>query len=124
MNNTEAHEKLKADILVRLSLEKNIRVWASNTGSGFTRGGFFMKFGKKGSADITGILYIELKPGVKLGLRLEIEVKTGKGVQSKDQILFMNMIHSMGGIYYVARDVDSCVKYLLDKARELGPNSV
>lgn len=52
-------------------------------------------YGKVGQADITGIL---------LGKRLEIEIKTGKSKQSKDQVNFQKMIEKNGGIYLLITD--------------------
>lgn len=63
-----------------------------------------VRYGVIGSADISGIL--------KGGKRLEIEVKTGKAVQSPRQIAFMNMIRAMGGCYCVTRSVEDAVKSL------------
>lgn len=54
-----------------------------------------IQFGIKGQADLTGIL-----PG---GTRLEIEVKSSKGKQRKDQKVFGNMIEKKGGLYVLAK---------------------
>ena len=57
-----------------------------------------MQYGLKGSADLTGI--------TNLGIRLEIEIKTGKSVQSEAQKNFMEMIRAQNGIYIVCREND------------------
>ena len=56
-----------------------------------------IRFGIKGQADLNGIL--------DGGTRLEIEVKSEKGKQSKEQIIYENMITNKGGIYILARSV-------------------
>ena len=56
-----------------------------------------MTFGRKGSADITGIL-----PD---GRRLEIEVKSKIGRLSKHQKAFRQMILDSEGFYMIARSV-------------------
>lgn len=57
-----------------------------------------ISFGVKGQADLSGIL--------KTGHRLEIEVKTDTGKQSKDQEIFQKVIESKNGCYILARSVD------------------
>ena len=54
-----------------------------------------IKFSIPGAADITGIL-----PD---GRRLEIEVKSATGKQSKQQEKFEAMITKLGGVYVLAR---------------------
>lgn len=54
------------------------------------------RYGLNGAADLSGIL-----PN---GKRLEIEIKTGKAVQSKDQKTFMQMIRNKEGIYILITD--------------------
>lgn len=72
---------------------KGIFCWRSNSGRKHN-----LIFGRKGSADITGLL--------KDGKRLEIEVKDLKGKQSPDQIEFQRMITLNNGIYILARSVE------------------
>ena len=52
-----------------------------------------INYGKKGSADIIGI--------TDNGIHIEIEIKTGKAVQTKLQKNWQRMILSKGGIYIV-----------------------
>ena len=60
----------------------------------------------KGVPDIIGIL-----PG---GIFLGIEVKTDKGRQSPDQLLFQKRLEEEGGIYILARSVDD-VKIVINR---------
>ena len=53
-------------------------------------------FGFIGAADITGIS--------TSGKRIEIEIKTGLAVQTKDQIAFEKQIKKMNGIYLLVSD--------------------
>ena len=75
---------------------KGIYHWRNNVGRKHN-----LYFGKKGSADITGIL--------KNGIRLEIEVKDRDGKQSEEQIEFERMIKKNNGIYILARSVDDVI---------------
>lgn len=60
-----------------------------------------IRFGLVGSADLLGIL--------RGGRFLAVEVKTAKGRQSEAQRNFQRMIESMGGVYVLARDVQTVV---------------
>jgi hypothetical protein len=46
------------------------------------------------------------------GRRLEIEVKAGRDTLSENQINFGKMIKELGGIYLVARDIDTTLEQL------------
>ena len=63
-----------------------------------------MKFGVNGQADISGIM--------SDGKRLEIEVKSERGRQSKAQKAFQRVIERMGGVYILARCVEDVVSRL------------
>jgi hypothetical protein len=63
-----------------------------------------IKYGLKGSADITGILID--------GRRLEVEVKTGEAEQHGSQPHFEKMILEMGGVYFIARSVEDALSKL------------
>lgn len=85
--------------ILKLLKDIGIFAWRSNCG----RKGK-IRFGLKGSADITGIL--------RDGRRLEIEVKDAKGKLSPEQIEFLETINRLGGLAFVARSVDDVVKAL------------
>lgn len=68
------------------------RIWPNNTGAVASADKKrFIRYGLKGSADISGIL--------EGGRRLEIEVKTGEAKQSCRQVDFQRMIEKFGGVY-------------------------
>ena len=88
-------------LIMDFLVARGVYCWRNNVGRKHN-----LYFGKKGSADITGLL--------KNGIRLEIEVKDSKGKQSPEQIEFERMIKQNNGIYILARDLD-CVITALDK---------
>jgi hypothetical protein len=97
---TEA--ELQAEILLAVGSRPDCRIWRNNTGVGRTLSGQrVIRFGLVGSADLLGIL--------RGGRFLAVEVKTAKGRQSEAQRNFQRMIESMGGIYVLARDVQTVV---------------
>jgi hypothetical protein len=85
------------------------KVWPQPTGAAY-RDGELIRYGLKGSADISGILKIS-------GTRIEIEVKTGKAVQQENQRHFQAMILAMGGLYFVARSVEDALSYVQEAAK-------
>jgi len=95
MARTEA--QIQAEILIRLGEDfpKDVRAWRNNSGA-IKVDDRFICFGLKGQADISGLLIT--------GRRLEIEVKSAKGRQSKDQKNFEQMITDFQGIYILAKD--------------------
>ena len=101
------------DILVALSQSPSIRCWKSQKVT-LQVNGAWLEYGVKGMADISGIL----KHSSGLGLRLEIEAKTGSASQSKDQKNFEKMVRSLGGIYFVARSVQDALDFC-DRAANL-----
>lgn len=97
---TEA--ELQAEILLAVGSRPDCRIWRNNTGVGRTLSGQrVIRFGLVGSADLLGIL--------RGGRFLAVEVKTAKGRQSEAQRNFQRMIESMGGVYVLARDVQTVV---------------
>jgi hypothetical protein len=70
-----------------------------------------ISFGIEGGADISGILPIKVGSAT-LGLRLEVEVKTGLDKMRDSQIAFRVMILAGGGVYVVARSVEQCLEEL------------
>lgn len=91
------------------------RVWRNNVGAGIRASDdgsqHFMRFGLKGSADISGILLY--------GQRLEIECKSKTGSYTKDQKAFRAMIERYGGFFIDATDgkltVEQIVKMVQDR---------
>ena len=116
---TEQHSDLVNQILISIGMLPFVRVWKNATGAYQDDRGLWVRYGLPGSADITGVL--NHSSGV--GLRLEIECKTGNAVQSKIQKNFQTMIINMGGLYLLARDAQSSVEFV-HKAREYDLRSI
>ena len=102
-----AHDELVDKIVAALSATAMGRFWGQPTGAAY-RNGSLVRYGLIGSADISGILIG--------GRRVEIEVKTGKAIQSDEQKFFESMIKMMGGIYFVAHSVDEAINSLKSMA--------
>lgn len=95
MNNTVEHQKLVDDILYYVGSTPMARVWKQVNGLFRTvHGERVVCVGVEGSADVSGILLD--------GRRLEIEAKTGKAVQTKEQKTYQAMIEKFGGVYILA----------------------
>jgi hypothetical protein len=100
------HAATVREILARCGARSDCRIWPSNTGIGraIDNPDRIIRFGLKGSADISGIY--------RHGVRIEIEVKTGAALQSKEQRAFQTMIESFGGLYRVVRNADDAAAWL------------
>jgi hypothetical protein len=88
---------------------RGIMAWRNNSGAvKLTRRDGkegFVRFGKKGSADIIGVL-----PG---GRFIAVECKTEKGRLSGEQTVFLENVKKAGGVAFVARsayDVEKALK--------------
>lgn len=99
----EKHNRLVTEILLAIGQRRDCRVWPNETGAAY-RDGHLIHYGRKGSSDIIGL--------TSDGKILCIEVKTGKASQQKNQISFEKMILTFGGRYFLAREVDSAIKFL------------
>ena len=97
---TVTEKEIQGDILSEFGGKPYVRLWRSNCGVGVTPDGErVVSFGLPGQADLSGILHPD-------GRRLEIEVKSEHGTQSKRQQAFQRMIDRFGGVYILARSVD------------------
>jgi len=91
--------QILAAILREFGSRTDIRLWRQNTGAARDpHTGQVIRFGVPGQADLSGIL--------QGGQRLEIEVKTKTGRQSKEQKRWQRMIEKFGGVYVLARSVE------------------
>jgi hypothetical protein len=98
MAHNEAHNALVRDALQELALA-GYTCWPTNTGAFKTDHGTFIKYGKKGGGDITGIL-------APHGRYFEAEAKTGAGRQSEAQINHQKyVVERNGGLYILFRSV-------------------
>lgn len=91
MANNEEHNKLVRSLLERANSSGCFFLWKNNSGR---MGG--VSYGYKGSPDLIGL--------DKTGRFFGIEVKTGTGRLSVDQIAFKSSISRFKGIYVEARD--------------------
>lgn len=98
---------IQNEIIEAIGSIPSLRIWRMNTGVA-KHGKRVVRYGVPGQADITGIL-----PD---GRRLEIEVKSATGRQSKDQARFQRIIEAHKGLYILARSVDD----VLDRLRAEG----
>lgn len=74
--------------------------WKTGTGAYATETGAFIKYGKKGGGDITGIL-------APHGRHFEAEAKTGNAVQRKNQKDHQKFcVERNGGLYILFRSVE------------------
>ena len=80
--------------------DSNIYCWRNNSGRRGT-----VQYGKKGSADIIGLL--------KTGRFIGIEVKTKTGKQSESQAEFQADIEKNNGVYILARSVPDLQSQLI-----------
>lgn len=98
-------------ILRTFGTRPDLRIWRMNTGRA-SFGGRSVQFGVPGQADLTGILPVEvycprcIELIARLGVRLEIEVKSETGRQSEDQQNYQAIIERFGGLYVLARSVE------------------
>lgn len=108
----QAEKRLQNAILRSFGTRSDMRLWRQNTGVAFypdwqTGQRRAVRFGLPGAADLSGIL-----PD---GRRLEIEVKSPKGRQTKEQAAYQRMIERFGGLYVLARSL-SDVEVALQEA--------
>lgn len=102
-NRSRLHQSLVDDLLHAFGSRSDVRCWTRMVGCGrhLYRDQIF-KFGIPGETDLQGIV----RPN---GRMLCIEVKTGKGILSKEQKRWKEMVESYGAIYIEARSVEQAV---------------
>jgi len=95
---TESEKSIQNRILVELSAAPDVLVWRQNVGMGTMTNAdgstHKMQFGVPGMADIGGIC---------CGIALQLEVKSEKGKQTKQQAKWQKAVATVGGIYSVVR---------------------
>lgn len=79
---------------------KRIFHYRNNSGATKTEHGSFLRYGYPGSPDIIAVVK---------GTYIGIEVKDIKGKLSPSQIAFQKELEKAGGIYIVARDIDTII---------------
>lgn len=73
--------------------------------------------GTVGQADINGLVSIRVGQR-RVGVRLEIEIKSGQASQTDQQKSWQRMVESLGGIYILARSAEDAAKQLELKIAE------
>ena len=124
-------------VLLKLGIDSSIRLFRNNSGSAwigasrkFTKretvtveagdvlvqqGRFFTAGLCVGSSDLIGFKSIEITPemiGKKIAIFTAAEIKTQFGKASKEQIAFINMINSLGGIGFIARNENQALEFI------------
>ncbi len=89
-------KQIQNEILRTFGTLPGLRLWRANVGVARIDNRV-VRFGVPGQADLTGIL-----PD---GRRLEIEVKSSDGRQTREQIAYQTMIERYHGVYILARSV-------------------
>jgi hypothetical protein len=134
--NKETNLQNQIRVGIQDQIGSNIRTYRNNTGEAWqgkssrTSLGHVVienpqrvKYGlKKGSSDLIGIYQIEITPemvGKKIGIFTAIEIKTEKGVVSKEQKDFINTINKLGGIAGTARSVEDAVGLINDYLKKI-----
>lgn len=91
---------LVSNILDALAVEPGVFAWRNNTGA-YRRGKNFIRYGKKGSADVFAVVRTTGPAGRFVG----IECKVDKNDMDDDQKRFAANVRRVGGFYGVARSV-------------------
>ena len=96
-----------------------MRLFRNNVGVAMTSSGSMVKFGLcAGSSDLIGMIPVEITQemvGQKIAVFCAVEVKTKKGKLTKQQVLFLEMVNSMGGIGVVVKSPEDLQKALCKK---------
>lgn len=96
------HELFENKIIVEASMRPYCRLIKREVGTGYRRCGdpdSFFRYGFKGETDLAG--FTRRQDGV--GIATCVEVKTGAGVLSEDQLRYKRIVTSMGALYIEAR---------------------
>ena len=72
----------------------------------------YIKFGKKGSADILVFVPLFLTHSIKALEAIAIEIKSETGRQSEDQVEWQKDWEKLGGVYYIVRSVEEVMKII------------
>lgn len=105
MNNSKLHQEFLDDILFAVGSLPNVRVWPRFVGLVRAYDSYekIFRVGIVGESDIDGII-------APSGRKIGIEIKTGSGKLSKEQIKYRDMIKKFGGVHIEARLIDGDTK--------------
>lgn len=123
-----SHSKVKSQVLKAIGAETDIMVWNNPTGTFISPTGGIVKVGNKGAGDIIGLmrksLHIvrvigentfqphERQSDETVGIMFAIEVKTGKGVQRKEQKTWQDAFEGFGGKYCVCHNANEAKAFI------------
>lgn len=91
-------------------LKEKVRIFDRHVGLFYTKNGNSIKINEKGMAD----LYLILNSPHGL-IHVEIEIKTGNARQSTVQKNWQKFIESMGGLYFVVKDIEKDTQKVLNE---------
>lgn len=101
---------------IRLSQPPHVTLWRNQVGVAEYPGGQRVPYGlTRGAADLIGIrslLITEEHLGATIGQFTAIEVKSAKGRLRPEQVLFLNLVRSKGGLAYAAHSVEEALSSL------------
>lgn len=107
MNNYAQHQKLLDEILLAVGSMPEVRLWPRHVGCArHLHTGGIIRYGVVGESDLDGIL--------QGGRRLAIEVKSGRGRLSKEQMRWRDMLIKYNALYIEARSVAQVLKEIND----------
>lgn len=109
-------KKTQTEILLKIGGRKDTRLFRNSVGVGMLRNGSYVRFGlAKGSGDLIGwhsLIVTEEMVGKRIALFLSIEVKAPRGLTSKEQKIWEQIVNESGGIALVARSPEDVEKIL------------
>jgi len=108
-NRSAPHTVLVSEIRLALGHEPDLLLWPVQPGGVHDVTGRPMRTGPVGMSDLIGIL-------APHGTWICLEAKTGRAKQTRNQVLWMDLIRSHGGVYAVVRSVDDAKK-VIEQAR-------
>lgn len=96
---------LVSSVLDALALDPTVYAWRNNTGA-YRRGKNFIRYGKKGSADI----FVIVKHS---GRFVALEAKVDNNQPEPEQREFAANVRRVGGYYGVVRDVNDARNHVI-----------
>ena len=97
---------------------KGVRLFRNNTGGLFDKAGRFVRFGLvKGGSDLVGGTPVKITPemiGRVLFVLTAVEVKRPGKKPTPEQVSFIDMVQSSGGIAFVAHSLDEAENKMMN----------
>lgn len=101
---------------IRLAQPAHACLWRNQVGVAEYPGGARVPYGLcRGASDLIGIRSLIIKPehvGTTIGQFTALEVKSAKGRLRPEQVLFLNLVRSKGGLAFHARSVAEALEHL------------